>query len=341
MSRAGRRSVDASQTLDHGFIPSCRDGSPSIDRRSRRTHQPSTRRSGWRRAGAHVVPPNWQCLSDAVCRSAWPDDLSGPPDAIRTAWPDITVQTSLVHNGPAWSGSGCHPHRREGPVQTDLRGPDADLSIPSRPSRIVLNHPTLGGTGGSASIAARSTSTRPIGRAVMVRTTRRFAPSIHSANWVLKSHGEPKVRPGMNEVARHPATFSRNHDDDPAQPTRSTSTVAGMPGNAANSSRTRGSNGVNDVSAAGRRRYFGGSVEFTAFVTVFARDPQPLNDPRARNALRSQPPDQAQPSKVITFQVPSAHLRPAGLLDFQPSSTTPASSCSTSGMHTPSTGSTR
>jgi len=41
------------------------------------------------------------------------DGLKGLPDAVRTVWPKATVQTSLVHYGPARSCSGCHPHRRE------------------------------------------------------------------------------------------------------------------------------------------------------------------------------------------------------------------------------------
>jgi putative transposase len=41
------------------------------------------------------------------------DGLTGFPEAIEATWPQATVQTSLVHNGPARKGSGCHPHRRE------------------------------------------------------------------------------------------------------------------------------------------------------------------------------------------------------------------------------------
>ncbi len=41
------------------------------------------------------------------------DGLRGLPDAIRTTWPDATVQTSLVHDGVARECPGCHPHRWE------------------------------------------------------------------------------------------------------------------------------------------------------------------------------------------------------------------------------------
>jgi hypothetical protein len=43
------------------------------------------------------------------------------------------------------------------------------------------------------------------------------------------------------------------------------------------------------------------------------RDPQPLGDPRLRHALRSQPPDQRQSSKVITLQSSSVHFSPPKL----------------------------
>jgi hypothetical protein len=41
------------------------------------------------------------------------DGLKGLPEAIRATWALADVQLSLVHDGGAWSGSGCHPHRRE------------------------------------------------------------------------------------------------------------------------------------------------------------------------------------------------------------------------------------
>ena len=54
---------------------------------------------------------------------------------------------------------------------------------------------------------------------------------------------------------------------DPVQPTRSAITVAGISGVVANSCRTSGSNGVNDVGTAGRS-YFGGRSEANARSTV-------------------------------------------------------------------------
>ena len=41
------------------------------------------------------------------------DGLGGLPHSIRATWPQATVQTSLVHDGLAPKGSGCHPRRRE------------------------------------------------------------------------------------------------------------------------------------------------------------------------------------------------------------------------------------
>ena len=38
----------------------------------------------------------------------------------------------------------------------------------------------------------------------MVRTTRAFAVVSQSPNWVLKSAGEVKSRPGMKEVSKNP-----------------------------------------------------------------------------------------------------------------------------------------
>lgn len=54
---------------------------------------------------------------------------------------------------------------------------------------------------------------------------------------------------------------------EPAQPTRSAITVAGMSGVAASNWRTSGSNGVNAVGTAGRS-YLGGQSEANARSTV-------------------------------------------------------------------------
>ena len=81
-----------------------------------------------------------------------------------------------------------------------------------------------------------------------------------------------RIRRGDAPVAAG-ATFSRNHDDEPDQPTRSASTVAGISGNSASNARTRASNGVNDVASTGARSYFGGSVDATALATVFREIP--------------------------------------------------------------------
>jgi hypothetical protein len=65
---------------------------------------------------------------------------------------------------------------------------------------------------------------------------------------------------------------------------------------------------VNDVSATGVRAYLGGSVEFTALVTVLREIPKRsairVFGTPSRSSLRIS----AQSSKVITLQVSSAHF---------------------------------
>ena len=72
---------------------------------------------------------------------------------------------------------------------------------------------------------------------------------------------------GRRYCGRNRATFSRNHDGDPSQPTRSAITDAGISGNSASSAATRGPNGKNDV-GTGLRSYFGGTADATARATV-------------------------------------------------------------------------
>ena len=82
-----------------------------------------------------------------------------------------------------------------------------------------------------------------------------------------------------------------------------------MSGVAASRSRTLASNGVNDVTVAGVRTYFGGPSEATAFATVFLDTPSrdailAFGTPSAASLLIS-----AQSSKVITLQsLKSAHF---------------------------------
>lgn len=66
--------------------------------------------------------------------------------------------------------------------------------------------------------------------------------------------------------------MSRNHDDDPVQPTRSAITVAGMSGVSVNKPRTLASTVTNDVSA-GARSYRGGASDLTALITVVREIP--------------------------------------------------------------------
>ena len=67
----------------------------------------------------------------------------------------------------------------------------------------------------------------------MVRTTRAFALVSHSANWALKSAGEVKCRPGMNEVSKNPLRRSTTPLDSGSVGGSSTILVARVPANTA------------------------------------------------------------------------------------------------------------
>jgi len=66
--------------------------------------------------------------------------------------------------------------------------------------------------------------------------------------------------------------LSRNQRIEPVHPTRSASTVAGISGVVVSNSRTRASNGLNDVGPA-ERSYRGGDSDATAFTTVVREIP--------------------------------------------------------------------
>ncbi len=110
-------------------------------------------------------------------------------------------------------------------------------------------------------------------------------------------------------------TLSRNQRIEPSQPTRSASTVAGIVGVSTSSSRTRASNGVNDVGATDRS-YRGGASEPTALMTVVREIPNlaaifAFGSPSA-TSLRIN----AQSSKVITLQSLSVHFSSAATVQF-------------------------
>ena len=68
------------------------------------------------------------------------------------------------------------------------------------------------------------------------------------------------------------ATCLRNHDAEPAQATRSASTVAGIDGNRASSTRTLGST-ASKADPAGAREYRGGDSARNARATVSRANP--------------------------------------------------------------------
>lgn len=88
-----------------------------------------------------------------------------------------------------------------------------------------------------------------------------------------------------------PLDVSRNQRIEPVQPTRSANTVAGMSGTSLSSSRTRGSNAVNDV-GPGVRSYLGGASEFTASITVVREIPN-----RWATCTRPSPPRDRRPDR--------------------------------------------
>jgi hypothetical protein len=66
----------------------------------------------------------------------------------------------------------------------------------------VFSHPVAGGTGGNASIAARSGPIRSAGAQPRDRFGRRLAISSHAWSWVLKSRGHVKLRPGRKDRSK-------------------------------------------------------------------------------------------------------------------------------------------
>lgn len=68
--------------------------------------------------------------------------------------------------------------------------------------------------------------------ALVVRTTRLFAVPSQPLNWSLKSCGEAKSRPGMNEVSNQPLRRSTIPFDSGSLGGNSTSLVARVPMNA-------------------------------------------------------------------------------------------------------------
>ena len=79
---------------------------------------------------------------------------------------------------------------------------DAHVVVPSQPDPV--DPPERRGDRRKGSIATRSASSRSTGRALIVRTTRALAMSSQWPNWVLKSAGDAKSRPGMKEVSKNP-----------------------------------------------------------------------------------------------------------------------------------------
>jgi len=130
-----------------------------------------------------------------------------------------------------------------------------------------------------------------------------FRGGNHRSHWAESPASQDSRSAGSTGLCsgRNRATFSRNHDSDPCQPTRSASTLAGRSGFSFNSVRTLGSNTANDDSA-GARSYLGGAWEVTAFTTVVREIPNRLaiaacGVPSAASLLIS-----AQSSIVITLR---------------------------------------
>lgn len=78
---------------------------------------------------------------------------------------------------------------------------EADVVVTSQPDLVdpphLRRHCRRGG-----SIAALSVSSRSSSLAIIVQTSRAFGTLSQSWNWALKSPGDVKSRPGMNEVSQ-------------------------------------------------------------------------------------------------------------------------------------------
>ena len=199
-------------------------------------------------------------------------------------------------------------------------------SLPPRPIPVSLSQISRRGTRPSSRISSHDPSSRSsvvrvgIIRPVMNRecaaviTSTGSSPVLPSSSGIRAggnhrshcaaspgAHDSRSAGSSLRNCGRNRATFSRNQEIDPSQPTRSAITVAGISGNSASNSRTRGSNGENDV-VTGLRSYFGGASEATAFTTVVREIPRrtaicAFGTPSAAS-LRIR----AQSSKVITPQ---------------------------------------
>ena len=113
------------------------------------------------------------------------------------------------------------------------------MAFPSRPSRTRLCQPNRSGTGGNASIAALSASSRSTGAAPIVRTVRRFARAGQSSNWAVKSAGDAKWRAGMNDVSNQPLRRSTTPLDSGSFGGSNTTFVAKVPAKAVTPSARR------------------------------------------------------------------------------------------------------
>jgi hypothetical protein len=89
---------------------------------------------------------------------------------------------------------------------------------------------------------------------------------------------------------------------DPAHPTRSAITVAGMSGVSSSSCRTNGSNGLNDVGAAARS-YLGGRSEANARATVDRPTPRSRATCRCGTPSATSRRIRAQSSTEITHPI--------------------------------------
>ena len=165
-------------------------------------------------------------------------------------------------------------------------------SFPPRPIPVSLSQISLRGTRPSPRISSHDPSSRSsVVRVGIIRpvVNRECAAVItstgssavlpsssgirnggnHRSHWAASPgcQDSRSAGSGRRNCGRNRATFSRNQEIDPSQPTRSAITVAGISGNSASSAATRGPNGENAV-GPGLRSYLGTVSDATARATV-------------------------------------------------------------------------
>src|SRR5215217_9481947 len=113
----------------------------------------------------------------------------------------ISDQASLTPDpNPVQVGANQDPAAYGRGVHRVIVAAQTHIVIPGQPQRVLPSG--RGGTGGRANIAALSAAIRSAGAQPNDRLRRVLASCSHRLNWVLKSAGESKLRPGRKLRSR-------------------------------------------------------------------------------------------------------------------------------------------